>query len=388
MVKNKKVFKAMASITACVLLINSTVFASQIFDATNNNTTNPFEVTTVNKIYSLEDMDTIVAENSNFALYVNKQDLSIKVYDKKADFYYSSNDLNTENLNQKWRNYVDSPVTIKSYTTNLSVKQETIFDSKDSTFKYTNIDNGFKADLKFGESLISLSYTVVLEDNGIVIELLDESIVEEQTEIIVADIKKEVADVDMENLSVLEKAKLQSAKDIAPFDLQSIQLYPFFGAVKYGEQNGYTFIPEKTGALIRYDDNYTGVSNPHEMYFYGEDSVFPYVGSKDYFVDEYVLGIFPIYGMIHGIDQTGFLNIVESGEEEAKLVSYPAGLFTEFYYTTVEYSYNNKFTQKLSDTQTVTTKMPESKHIDIKERILFVNDEEANYVGLAKTDQN
>ncbi len=388
MFKNKKIIRAVTLGIACVLSLNTTVFASEIFDADNNNRTNLFVVTEVNKIHSLEERDTVVAENSNFILYVNKMDLSIKVYDKKADFYYSSNDINTENLNENWRNYVNSPVTIKSFTTNLGINQETIFDNKDSNFNYTAIENGFKGDLKFGASLISLSFTVVLEEDGVVFEILDESIVEEQTETIVAEIKEEVADVDLESLTVLERAKITSKQNVQPFDLQSIQLYPFFGAVKYGEQNGYTFVPEKTGALIRYNENYSGISNPHEMYFYGEDSVFPYVGSQDYFVTENIFGVFPIYGVIHGIDQTGFLNIVESGAEEAKLVSYPAGLFTEYYFTTVEYIYNNKFTQKLSDWQTVTSKMPERKHIDIKEHIVFVNGDTADYVGLAKTYQS
>jgi len=34
--------------------------------------------------------------------------------------------------------------------------------------------------------------------------------------------------------------------------LVSIELFPFFGAVKDGQINGYTFIPDGSGALVRF----------------------------------------------------------------------------------------------------------------------------------------
>lgn len=382
MAKNK--LKIMAVLTTSILVMNTTAFASTVL-TTSSDKTNTFEFTEVNKLYSLDESDELVAENNKLALYVNKDDLSIKIYDKEIDFIYSSNDCESENLNQNWENYLNSPVTINTLSTNLKTQQETLFDSLDSTFKYEKINNGFRGDLSFGKSKISLSYSVVLTDDGIEIEILNDSIVENQTEKIVSEQQQEVEDVNLEELTVIERAKVSAAAKLEPFDLQSIQIYPFLGAVKTGSQNGYTFISEGSGALIRYDEYYPKASSPYELYFYGKDSALPDSSSNDYLVMSNTYGIFPIYGMVHGVNQTGFLNIIESGAEEARLLSYPAGLFTDYYFTTVEYMYNNKFSQKLSSTQNITSSLDERKNFDIKEKYVFVQGDEANYVGLAHT---
>lgn len=379
--KNK--LNIIATLTTAVFVMNTNVYASTVFTTTSDRT-NVFEVSEINKIHSLDEIDELVAENNQLALYVNKNDLSIKIYDKELDFVYSSNDCEAENLNQNWQNYLNSPVTINAFTTNLNVQQETLFDSTDSKFDYTKTNDGFEAELFFGKSNISLKYSVTLTNDGIEIEILNDSIVENQTEDIVAEQQKEVENVNLDELTVIEKAKLSATADLKPYDLQSIQLYPFLGAVKTGTQNGYTFIPDGSGALLRYDNYYPKASNPYELYFYGKDSAIPDVGAEDYLVQSNVYGVFPIYGMVHGVNQTGFLNIIESGAEEARLLSYPAGLFTDYYFTTVEYIYNNKFNQKLSSTQNISSNLDERKSFDIKEKYIFVNNDDASYVGLAR----
>ncbi len=375
-----------------IILATSVVFSNMVYAYTpsvqqGSSVTYRENNSKVNQIHKIDAQDTLVASNPNLNLYVNQQDLSIKVFDKNANYIYSSNDVSTENINTLWTNYVNSPVVIECYDKQQAVVQETIYDSERSTMKYTPIENGFKADLYFGISNISLSYTVTLEDEGISIHLDNESIIQNKTAKSVAEQQALIEDVNEEELTTMEKAELKGIKsDDSSYDLKSLTFYPFMGAVTTGQQDGYTFVPSGMGSLIGYEGYYPNLSESMNLNFYGSDIAFDnFQNNSDFNNEVYEWVPLPLYGMVHGIDQTGYLNIIEDGSEEARLLSSPAGYITDYFYTTVYYDYNEKYEQSISATETVSAILDEPKQFDITEKYIFVNDDEANYAGLAVT---
>ena len=378
--------KQLGLVFSALLMVNSAVSAYVPEKTSNKYTSYRVENKKLNAIRFLDEKDEKVAENEYLILYVNKQDLSIKVYDKAADYYYSSNDINNEGLNKHWNNYVNSPVIIKTLNDKMQIVQETIYDAPKSTMKITKQDKaGFTAELYFATSQITVSYSITLDGKDIVFSVDDESIKEEATQAILAADKAKKAEMEeKESLSAKEKALLKKQNKTESHDLYGIQLYPFFGAVQAGEQDGYTFIPDGSGALIRYDKAYRNISSPYDEAYLEEDSsISRNSGGGGYTTSYYQSLLMPIYGMVHGIEQAGFLNISEKGFENARLISYPAGLFTDFYFTTNEYRFNGVSQQQLSATQNISVKLDERLHYDIQERVHFLSGEEADYTGQA-----
>lgn len=378
--------KQMAMVLSAMLLMNSAVSAYVPDKTSNKYTSYRINTESLNPIRELDEKDEKIAENDYLALYLNSSDLSIKVYDKAANYYYSSNDIKDESLNGYWMNYVNSPVTIKTINSKMQVNQETIFDSPKSSMKVKNKDkNGFTAELYFGNSQITLAYSVVLDGQDILFSIKDESIKEESTSAIVAADKAKRAEMEnKKDLTAKEKALLKKQNKTESYDLYGVQLYPFFGAVEAGEQDGYTFIPDGSGALIRYDKIYKNITSPYDEAYLEEDfSINRQTKGGGYNTSYYQTLLLPAYGMVHGIDQAGFLAISETGYENARVLSYPAGLFTDFYFTTNEYRFNGISQQQLSATQNVTVKLDERLHYDINERVHFLAGDEANYTGQA-----
>lgn len=378
-----KASRMLAVITLTVFMFNQVCLAYTPEVVSNKYTSYRPKVQKINPINTLNNQDEKVAENKYLALYLDNQDLSIKVFDKSSGYVYSSNDVNTDNINEYWQNYANSPVTIKALDKDLDTVQESFWDNKKSKSNVTKIKNGFSVKLTFYKTKISLEYSVILEENNIIFKVDDSSIKEEATAKIIKEKQSKVIKKPVEEMSALEKAKAKSKKNINSYDLYSIQLYPFFGAVEASKQDGYTLIPDGSGALIRYDDIHNNINIPYESDFFGIDyGLSNNTKKKNYTVTYKNRLMFPLYGMVHGINQSGYLNIIEKGAEYAKLVSYPAGVKTDFYFTTAEYIYNNVFQQELSASQRISSKLDNRKSINIQERLTFVSDEKANYTGL------
>lgn len=360
MYKNKSIFLT-AILLSVVLPMNTlSVFAEYVPAISSNEyTTYKEEISEINEIHTIDSNDKQIAKTNSLELYLNPKDLSIKVKQLSSDYVYSSNDVDTESLNEFWQNYVNSPIVIKYIDANYKFIQETLGESPDSKFDYETIDNGFKANLYFGKSKISLSYSVTLEGNEVVYTLNNEDIIEGTS------------------------PQFNGQTENVPFELYSATIYPFFGALTAKQQDGYTIIPDGSGALIRYDNEYKNINIPYDKPFFHGDNGIPNATNHDNYNTDYNSHLnFNLYGMVHGINQSGFLNVIEDGGEYGKLVSYPAGVTTNFYFTTTEYIYNNVYQSKLSNTTNITSKLPVRNNINIREKMIFVDDN-ADYVGIA-----
>ncbi|MCD4826484.1 MAG: hypothetical protein K8Q99_01730 [Acholeplasmataceae bacterium] len=298
-------------------------------------------------------------DTSNIELYVNDQDLSFRIVELENGYIWGSSfdydyfdvdnplyDLGDVGSNLTWQNKFNSPIIINYYMgTNL--REETMF-SPSSRFTYQPLTDGrvgYKANITFGLSKVQVTLYVYIDDMGLHYEVPYETIVENGTN-----------------------------------PLASMTLFPFFAATKRLRTPGYIMIPDGVGALIRVDD-----VKGKEVYtkkFYSAD-----IGLNQESTEEYLYA--NVYGMVHGVDQNGFLSIIEKGAGNAILTHVPAQNQSDMNWTYVTYEFRSSYTQFLNQSQTSSIRLIQENRsqYDIKQTYQFLTNDQANYVGMANLYQ-
>ena len=359
-----------------VIILRPTEYEESYFETHRFTQKESFESVSFNPY--LDDVSkTKVSENDDYILYVDESILSIYVLQKQTMYVWSSTinkdyntlddndnplyedlyDVNNRGLKSTlWRNRIDSPLWIGYFTSTASnpqFREETIFDNVRSTFDFSLIDNGFQSNIFFANANIKLTLQVILHSDGITYEISTDSIVENGT-------------------SVLSK----------------IAVYPFFGAAKQFEIDGYFMVPDGIGALIRFDEQLS--NTVFEKPFYGVDfSTTTPTALINGLNKEQQLNA-NTYGVVHGVNQQGYLKIVDGTPEYASLVIYPASLITDFNFSYTSYTLRSNYRQPLNQSQTnsIIRVQEDMNPISIKETIVFLANNQANYIGMAQVYQN
>lgn len=304
---------------------------------------------------SLVDFDQ-AAENENLVLYVNQDSLAIKVKNKKTGYIWSSTIDNMENfkLNKSWQQFIDSAITIEYLNRQGKLVKESIT-TNDSDVSIEKLENGFAATIDFAQAKISMQLKVELNANDVVISIPEENI-----------------------------------KESKRTKLVSVQTYPFLGATKEDTIPGYMFIPDGSGALIRYDHDDVVMESPYTATVYGDDAGFVAPANQMFVNPEYIASM-PIYGAVHGVKQNAFLTIIEGGDLYSQIMAYKAGLSTEFNWITTKFIYRYAYKQPTSKSDKSGTAIEayqsEANKFDIGLRFRVLDNEDADYVGLAKSYQ-
>ena len=338
--------------------LDSLPIGDNILDETylsSNQFTQDDDLSIVNNYLDVPNSFIRVADNDFYTLYMEEGSQAIRVLNKADGFVYGSSiatkDENIDNFNTTWEGIVNSAVTIKYYDYNnetgiYTTKEESLLKDPLSSSSYELIDNGFQADLYFGESKISLTLKVYLDEEYLTVEIPNESIEEGDT-----------------------------------YKLRNLKIFPFLGAV-YGDSiPGYIMVPDGSGALIRYQDIdvHTDI---YEFRYYGQDN------SIQNALDSEPKLAFPVFGMVHGINQHGFITIIESGSEHGSLVVSPAKRNLKYYYSYNEFTYRGIYQTPLSesDASNQTGRLVIEEDINSCDLVMhykFLSGEEANYVGMA-----
>ncbi|TDL79111.1 DUF5696 domain-containing protein [Peribacillus frigoritolerans] len=294
------------------------------------------------------------AENEYLILYVNEDSLALKILDKKTNYIWNSGIDQVEGvrLNKTWEQMAQSAVTIEYSDRRGKIKSESI-QTNDSRPNVKITDNGFSAKVYMNGSKISLELSVTLEKDNIAVSIPDKE---------------------------LKEGKRNK--------LISMKVYPFLGAVNGDERNGYMFIPDGSGALIRYEKG-SKADAPFKGAIYGADAGFQKSSDK---TEEKTVPAkqisMPVFGAVHGIKKNGFAAIVEKGAEYGDILAYPSGVSTDFNWTTAQFNYRYEYYQPTSKSMSGTNVYQKKKNaFDISLRYYFLSNEQADYVGMAKRYQ-
>lgn len=349
-------------------------------DVVNNTSTTPQDFQFLSNQYTQAESDNRVAVNefiddtnyeiigtnnvSNLTILVNKNDLGFIITNNDTGYQWSSQidssylldensplhdegDLGANNFLIK---RMKSPVVITYFVGELR-REEGLFDSAGSSFTNIEIINsnnqyGFSSTLRLATANISLKLIVYIDDEGLTVNVPFESIVEH-----------------------------------GQMKLSNISLYQFFGATKRDRIPGYSFLPDGIGALIRYDDEIKQIYNKR---FFGIN-----LGLGHNALDEPILSA-NLYGVVHGVNQNGFINIVESGSTYGSLIFNPSRTEDDYNKTYVSFEYRVLFTQYLNSQKTNSVRMVQANKnvFDIELKYQFLSNDNANYVGMANTYRN
>jgi hypothetical protein len=184
--------------------------------------------------------------------------------------------------------------------------------------------------------------------------------------------------------------------------MASIIITPFMGAAggvrqyfdpntgDYGEEipntmtPGYAFVPDGSGALIRYYDNTVSINryigkvygnNPSESRFYYDNNVYA-VRKKE--------PLMPVFGVAIGNNQQAFVAWVDDGGEQMEIVMSPKQNLTNYNFIYPRFVYNRQMHQVYNRKGEGYFRLyPDRLHYDISLNYHFLEGEEADYVGMA-----
>ncbi len=297
----------------------------------------------------------LVAENADFQLYADQTTLAFKVVDQRSGYVWHSNldeVTDDDDLNRTWTAFAQSGLSI-DYLDQKAINKRLSITSAEHTLTTVPLADGFQVNVTFTDVGITLGVAVRLEPTGVSVEVPFASIVE--------------ADPD--------------------YKLGLVYVYPFLGATKEDRVPGYMFIPDGVGSLVRFSAA-TKAKNMFYGRYYGPDlgmiSTLPYVATVN---RPHPLTV-PVFGMVHGYQQHGFLAIVEQGAAYGEIQAHPAGVITRFNFLYNAFVYNESYFQATNRSGAgVTTLQPATNAFDIRIHFRFLTGAASDYVGMARSYQ-
>ncbi|MEH7237236.1 DUF5696 domain-containing protein [Bacillus sp. JJ1562] len=322
---------------------------------TSNQYTHPEEnVKPITQDVSLMGFEKI-AENDIAELFVNTESLALKVLDKRTGYVWNSGleDNEEYQMNDTWMNVAQSAITIDYLDSKGKEKSESIL-TNNTVAQISKTENGFTASIPFKGSGISIELDVQLDEDSIIIQIPNSGITEEKNK------------------------------------LKSLRVYPFLGSVHKDDVTGYMFIPDGSGALMRFQKNTIGANAPYQAFIYGQDEGFMRTSlNTESRVNPPQTISMPVYGLVHGTKQNGLFTIIEDGKEFGEIMAYPSGVSTDFNWITTRYHYRYSYFQPTSQSmEGYNTYQEKRNEFNITEKVTLLANDDADYVGMANTYQD
>ncbi|MBP3961731.1 DUF5696 domain-containing protein [Paenibacillus lignilyticus] len=289
-----------------------------------------------------------IGESGSLELYMANASLAIMVKNKESGYVWASTpndaDLQNAELNDEWQTAVKSPVLLEYYNDQEMLSTGNFLSLGGKVDGVEPIEQGVRVKLTFGTLNAGIALEVKIENDSLVVSIPSDSMWE---------------------------------KGVSK--LASIQAYPFLGAVHKADIPGYLFIPDRSGALIRFSKAHSRFDEPYVGKIYGTD----YTSDGNMNTGRTSV---PVFGIVHGSGQNGVLGIVEDGRFNAKIVAYPSGLSTDFYWVAPKFEIRYGYFQPTSKSMGgYNTFQKDALKTDRQVRYKFLGGKEADYVGMAKT---
>ena len=307
--------------------------------------------------YQLEGY-TKVAENDKLALYVKEEIASLRIVNKESGFVWGAlENEDPENLNATWASFAQSVVSI-SYMDSTGTLKQIGAGHKNAERKFQYFDNGFTCEVDFGGKVeISLTAKVTLEEDHITFSVDDSSIVEYG-----------------ENF------------------IASVYFMPFLGSTEEDSTDGYLFVPDGSGALLRYQKAAKYLKS-YSARVYGIDHAIDTLNELNdlksnrpvEFLKTENTVTMPVYGLTLGVDQEAAFGRVVGGDSYAFINASPAGLTVSYNWVSASFLYRQVYSQPISKIGAgVPVVQKDSNTVNPSLEIYFLSGENANYSGMAR----
>ncbi|MBU1093817.1 MAG: hypothetical protein KKH01_05095 [Firmicutes bacterium] len=286
-------------------------------------------------------------------VYLDDESLAFQVVNSNGYLWSSTIDYDQPDFSNSFKQRARSAIIVESYnvsSSNYAITEENLF-TEGTTVDTTLHDNGFVSLIRFGKSDILVQLEVTFLENQIIVEI--------------------------------PQAAIDESGD---FKISSIKVYPYFGAVHEADVPGYVFLPDGIGALIDYKTENPLVNTNYQKEIYNRNIGYNIESDLSTFTSGGTHIYAPVFGFVHGVDQNAVFANITSGSEYGLInVYYPArtrGFTTVF----SEFVFRKTYKQPIDKVgNTIALLQSYPNEIDIKIEYSLLENEEANYVGMAKT---
>ncbi|MDD3958265.1 MAG: DUF5696 domain-containing protein [Candidatus Izemoplasmatales bacterium] len=318
----------------------------------------------------------LISETDAIALYFKERFFNLAIVDKESGYIWYSvyPDYLTLGYSGASRFFLESGVILEYYSLeNILIEDQRSYVSGsrynvDVDFDYEAIPSGVKAHLTFKDLAIEFDVLIWIEDDQLLIKIPNDSIVE-------GDVEKRVLNLDG---SITTK--------LISYRIKSIYVFPYFGANNHAI-NGYSFIPDGSGALIRYESAPKTTAYIKRIYGtdYGYKSSATAGSETSHIRDEFTASM-PIYGVNHGYNQAAFLAMVDEGSTATEIHSYPYGynsypINTTFFKYILRERYQVTTSETTGDSFQLINTQPYP--VDFQVSYHFLSGTDASYSGMA-----
>ena len=289
-------------------------------------------------------------------LYVDEDSLAFQVVNSNGYIWSSTIDYNQEGFAESFKNRVRSALILESFNTlsqNFAITEENVFQSN-SDIDFSVIPNGFHATITFGRSKIKVGLEVTYTLEGIKVRVPEDEIDES-----------------------------------GDFKISTLKVYPYFGAVREQEIPGYVFVPDGVGALIDYKPIDPLIATNYQKEIYDRSLGYNMIEDLSTFRSGGTRIYAPVFGFVHGVDQNAVFAEILDGDAYGMInVYYPARTRG---YTTIfsEYVFRKTYSQPIDNVgTTISLLQMDPNEVNIEILYTLLENEEANYVGMAKAYRN
>lgn len=335
-----------------------TTYSKEMLDASSNRHSRVESKDVVENRHTLDGYKKVM-EDSKLEIWLKDSNASIRIVDKESGYIWGGLTADKmEDMNTVWSSFGNSLVGIDYFDVK-GIEKRASVSEEDCIKQYTIKNNTIKYSANFTKIGISFDFEVKLNNGELTISVDDSSIKEEDD-----------------------------------FVLANIYLAPFLGSVRGNELDGYMFVPDGPGALIRYNEPAT-YRSIFDKRVYGKDYGIDQIGEAsdiksatrpNDFLKEDTNVSMPVYGAVHGVEQNAMFAKIDGGAEYASIMATPANDTTPYNWVTNKFVYRQKYLQPTSRNGAGVYLVQKNRDsFTPSVTFSFLNDEEADYIGMANS---
>ncbi|MCX7654276.1 MAG: DUF5696 domain-containing protein [Fervidobacterium sp.] len=306
---------------------------------------------------------TSIAKSKDIELWADLKTSSLRIIDRRSGYIWGdvlvTDDAYNE-MNDTWKSITKSIVLIE-YFDERGISN--VIGSADVSAEksYKKVENGIDFRFSFKNIGISLVVSLRVDENKVIFQI--------------------------KNKDIMESGK---------YSLASVIFVPFLGSTVADRIDGYIFVPDGPGALIRFSKP-AHYLNWFEKRVYGKDYGIENLASvndlrsrrPNDFLREEPSVLTPIFGIVHGVRQNAIFGVVTSGKEYSAIIAYPSGILSLYNWASAKFIYRQKYLQPTSRSGAgIQVAQKEMNKFDAELQISFLTGNDADYIGMAKYYRN
>ena len=294
----------------------------------------------------------MVAQSDKAELWLNERFGTLRIVARETGYVWGALPLeDAEGLNKSWNGYGNSIAAIECFDETGSVSRLSF--GKDADVRYERTQSGLICHASFGAVGIRFSVLVELEGDKIEFSVVPGS--------------------------------LEEGVDDSTFTIKSLTFLPYMGSSFNDSVDGYLFIPDGSGALIRFQPA-RGYSSTYAARVYGSDmGVASTASMTAYYMKDEPQVYMPVYGVVHGARQNALFGVIDGGTAYASIVATPAQTNNPYNTVSARFEYREKYVKNINRREGAGATVAQETANPVEPRLsLYVlTGDEAHYDGMA-----